>query len=145
MRIVSMKFVNVHWRGRSRVMTWPTAGHLESPIHPWPSFAAILKFCIILALSMLAILALSASSFLAPFTARRVSTLNAHNDRATHLMLNAPDGQQLAIPEAVQTELVDVLAASCANGNTMPIEAVTWPLPLVWLPLGTMTALLSTE
>jgi len=83
---------------------------------------------------MLAIVALSAT-FLAPFTARRSSTLNAHNDRSTHLMLNAPDVPQLATPGAAQAvasfeesqvlgQLADILAANCSNGEEMPIEAV---------------------
>ena len=68
----------------------------------------------------MAMLGLSAT-FLAPFTARRASTLNAH-DRSAQLMLNAPDVQQLATPEAAQaasfdesqvlsTQLADILAA----------------------------------
>jgi len=83
---------------------------------------------------MLAIVALSAT-FLAPFTTRRAS-LNAHNDRSTHLMLNSPDVEQLATPEAAQAasfeesqvlgaQLADILAASCTNGEKMPAEAVT--------------------
>ena len=83
---------------------------------------------------MLACVALSAT-FLAPLTARRSSTVNAHSDRSTHLMLNAPDIRQLASPEAAQaasseesqvlgTQLADILAASCANGEKMPAEAV---------------------
>ena len=71
---------------------------------------------------MLAAVTLSAT-FLAPLTARRSSTLNAQkNDRSTHLMLNAPDVEQLATPEA---QLADILDASCANGEKMPTEAVT--------------------
>ena len=66
---------------------------------------------------MLAIVALSAA-FLAPLTAWRSS--NAHNDRATRLVLN---DIQLATPEAAQAasfeegqvlgaQLADILAAS---------------------------------
>lgn len=83
---------------------------------------------------MLAIAALLTAAFLAPFTSvRHSSTLN---ERSTHPMLNAPDVQPLATPEAAQaasfeesqllgTQLADILAASCANGEKMPAEAVT--------------------
>ena len=83
---------------------------------------------------MLAIVALAVA--LAPFTARRSFTLNAPNDRSRHLMLNAPDVKQLATTEAARAasfeesqmlgaQLADILAAACANGETMPAEAVT--------------------
>ena len=77
---------------------------------------------------VVAIVALAAA-FLAPFTAR------CSYGRSTHLMLNAPDVQQLATSEAAQAasfeegqvlgaQLADILAASCANGKNMPAEAV---------------------
>jgi len=90
---------------------------------------------------MLAIIALSAT-FLAPFTARRSSTLDAHNHRSTHLMLNAPDVQQLATPEVLSAQLADILAASCANSEkyggqfVMPAEAVPVLRALVSTTLG---------
>ena len=84
--------------------------------------------------SMLAILALGAASFQAPFTVLRPNT-RAHNDGPTRLVLKAPGARQLATPEAAQAasfeesqvlgaQLAEILAESCANGERVPGEAV---------------------
>jgi len=98
---------------------------------------------------MLAIVALSAT-FLAPFTARRSSTLSAHKGRSTHLMLNAPDAQQLATPEESQVlgQLADLLATNCSNGEEMPFEAVVMLRSLAsptWGARGLFVTLLTDE
>ena len=83
---------------------------------------------------MLAILALGAASFQAPFTVLRPNT-RAHNDGPTRLVLKAPGARHLAAPEAAQAasfeesqvlgaQLAEILAESCANGERVPGEAV---------------------
>jgi hypothetical protein len=98
---------------------------------------------------MLAIVALSAT-FLVPFPARRSSTLNAHKGRSRHLMLNAPDVQQLATPEEslVLGQLADLLATNCSNGEEMPYEAVVMLRSLAsptWGARGLFVTLLTDE
>ena len=77
---------------------------------------------------MLALVGALFATFLAPYTGRRSSTLNAPNGRSTHLMLK----EELATPEAAQAasfeesqvlgaQLADILAA--ANGERMPADA----------------------
>ena len=65
---------------------------------------------------VLAFVALSAT-FLAPLTARRLS-LYAPEDRTTHMVLNTPP----SFEEGLGAQLADILAASRANGETMPAE-----------------------
>jgi len=98
---------------------------------------------------MLAIVALSAT-FLVPFPARRPSTLSAHKGRSTHLMLNAPDVQQLATPEESQVlgQLADLLVTNCSNGEEMPYAAVVMIRNLAsptWGARGSFVTLLTDE
>ena len=99
---------------------------------------------------MLAIVALSAT-FLVPFpAARRSSALSTHKGRSTHLMLNAPNAQQLATPEESQVlgQLADLLATNCSNGEEMPYAAVVMIRNLAspsWGTRGLFVTLLTDE